>query len=89
MAYKDSNIRGGRILPKRSAVAGEAPSTGSLRPGEIAANTADGVLYVGKNNGTVSQVSGGISGTFYVKDGDDVVYEVNVQDGKIVSWELF
>jgi hypothetical protein len=87
MAYRDSDLRGGRILPKRSAVPNEAPSTGSLRPGELAANTADGILYVGKNNGTVSQTSGGVSGEFFVRDGDDINNLVVVQDGRIVSWE--
>ena len=60
MPFRDSDQRGGRILPKRSSVAGESPAASSLRPGELAANAADGVLYVGRLDGTAGVVPAGV-----------------------------
>ena len=39
------------IRLKRSAVAGKAPQTADLEPGELAVNTWDGKLYLRKNDG--------------------------------------
>jgi hypothetical protein len=40
----------------RSSASGENPPGGSLRPGEPAVNAADGVLYVGKTDGSASTI---------------------------------
>lgn len=60
MAYRDSDTRGGKIIHKRSSVAGESPSSGTLRPGEVGVNVADGVAYVGtlSGNTTIPGASG-------------------------------
>lgn len=42
-----------KILLKRSATAGAVPSAAALELGELAINTADGVLYFKKSDGTV------------------------------------
>lgn len=47
--YGDSVVGFGRVIPRASSVANAVPA---LRPGEIAVNAADGVLYVGKADGT-------------------------------------
>lgn len=54
MPFLDSDVTGGRVRHKRSRVAGETPGAGVLRQGEIAVNTADGVAFVGKTDGTAS-----------------------------------
>jgi hypothetical protein len=43
---------------KRSFTPGESPTTGSLRPGEIAVNVADGKLFAGGSSG-ISEIGGG------------------------------
>ena len=58
MGYVDPDISGSRVRLRRSSIAGVAPSTGELRPGEPAINAADGVLYVGKTDGTAGVVPG-------------------------------
>jgi hypothetical protein len=55
MAYGDSVVNAGRLFPRASSTAGEAPA---LRPGEVAANAADGCLYVGTTGGTPTPVPG-------------------------------
>lgn len=54
MAYRDSDTRGGKIIHKRSSVAGAPPSSGTLRPGELAVNAADGVAYMGTLSGVAT-----------------------------------
>lgn len=56
MGYVDPDISGSRVRLRRSFEAGENPSTGELRPGEPAINAADGVMYVGKTDGTTGVV---------------------------------
>ena len=50
------------ILLKRSSVPGKQPTTSSLLPGELAVNTADGILYMGISGSVVqiANVSGSI-----------------------------
>ena len=55
MGYGDSVLSAGRLFPRASLTAGEAPA---LRPGEIAANAADGCLYVGTSSGSATPVPG-------------------------------
>jgi hypothetical protein len=43
MPYQDSNVTGGKVALKHSGVAGETKP--ALVPGELALNSADGVLY--------------------------------------------
>lgn len=58
MSYVDPNISGARVRLRRSFDAGAAPASGELRPGEPAINAADGVMYVGKADGTTGVVPG-------------------------------
>ena len=58
MGFVDPNISGARVRLRRSTTTGDAPATGELRPGEPAVNAADGVLYVGKLDGTAGVVPG-------------------------------
>lgn len=60
MAYVDPNISGSRVRLRRSVTAGDAPASGELRPGEPAINAADGVMYVGKADGTAGVVPGAV-----------------------------
>ena len=46
------------IVPKKSSTPGAVPTSGQLLTGEIAANTADGKLFIKKSDGTVTAVSG-------------------------------
>lgn len=49
------------IVPKKSSTPGAVPTAGQLLTGEIAANTADGKLFIKKSDGTVAAISGGVS----------------------------
>jgi hypothetical protein len=60
MGYNDPNISGARVRLRRSFEAGEAPVADELRPGEPAINAADGVIYVGKNDGTAGVIPGAV-----------------------------
>ena len=54
------------IKLKRSATAGQVPTTGQLALGELGINTADGKVFLRKNNGTtdvIMEISGSIAGT--------------------------
>ena len=42
---------------KRSAVAGDAPSASDLEIGEVAINTADGLLYTKHTDGTINKIT--------------------------------
>lgn len=63
MSYRDPEISGARVRLRRSFEAGDAPQTGELRAGEPAINAADGVLYVGKTDGTNGVVPGAVGFT--------------------------
>jgi len=60
---------------KRSSVAGKIPTTGQLPVGELAINTADGIVYTQKDDGSIVPVAGAGSSVrnfiFVSKDGDD------------------
>jgi len=58
MAFLDPNLSGARVRLRRSFEAGEAPASSELRPGEPAINAADGVMYVGKSDGSAGVVPG-------------------------------
>ena len=46
------------IIPKASAVSGEAPSSADLVLGEIAVNTADGTLFTKHVDSSIVTISG-------------------------------
>lgn len=48
----------GKVKPKHSIVAGETLGSGGLDVGEIAANAADGCLYVGTTTGAARSIPG-------------------------------
>ena len=48
----------GPLKPKRSTISGEVPSPGDLQNGELAANTADGKLFVKHTDGTIKTIAG-------------------------------
>lgn len=52
-----------KIQIKRSAIAGKVPTPADLEDGELAINTADGVLYYKNSQGTVSSLSSGGGGS--------------------------
>jgi hypothetical protein len=49
-------VAGAAVRVRRSDVADESPAANELRPGEVAVNTADGVMYLGKSDGTAAAV---------------------------------
>lgn len=68
------------IQHKRSATSSSVPSTGSLSAGELAVNTADGKVFLKKDNNTIVQVGNqpagssgqvqtNINGSFYADAG--------------------
>jgi hypothetical protein len=60
MGYNDPNISGARVRLRRSFEAGEAPVFDELRPGEPAINATDGVMYVGKLDGSAGTIPGAV-----------------------------
>lgn len=60
MAFTDPNISGSRVRLRRSSTPGEVPATQELRLGEPAINAADGVMYVGKSDGTAGVIPGAV-----------------------------
>jgi hypothetical protein len=52
-----------KIQLRRSAVAGKIPTPEDLEDGELALNTADGVLYYKNNQGGVASLSSGGGGS--------------------------
>lgn len=70
MAWQDSDITGGKVRIKQSAVAGESLGASGLVPGELAINTVDGKIFYKKSNGTVGAVPGGLTTSFVVFDPD-------------------
>jgi hypothetical protein len=57
MSFSDAFFGVGRLFPRVSRAAGETPS---LREGELAANAADGVMYVGKVGGSTGTIPGAV-----------------------------
>jgi hypothetical protein len=51
-----------KIQLKRSSVTGKIPTTADLEDGELALNTADGILYYKNNQGNISSLSSGGGG---------------------------
>lgn len=51
-----------KIQLKRSSVTGKVPTTADLEDGELALNTADGVLYYKNNQGNIASLSSGGGG---------------------------
>jgi hypothetical protein len=45
-----------KIKFKRSSVAGKAPIAADLETGELAINTADGILFTKKDNNTIIEI---------------------------------
>ena len=56
MPYIDQVVGPSSIRTKRSGVAGEVPTQGSLRPGETAIKAADSRLFIGGLSGEVTPV---------------------------------
>lgn len=57
MPYSDSAFTAGRLFPQSSRTPNDTPS---LRSGELASNAADGVMYVGKTDGTAGMIPGAV-----------------------------
>jgi hypothetical protein len=53
-------VRGASVRLRRSAVAGDSPASNELMAGEVAANTADGCLYVGTTGGAAGTIPGAV-----------------------------
>ena len=72
----------GPIKPKKSSVAGEAPAAGDLQVGELAANTADGKLFIKHTDNTIKEISGGGGGGGAVDsvNGETGVVSLGIQD---------
>ena len=51
-----------KIQLKRSAVTGKVPTTADLEDGELALNTADGILYYKNDQGNIASLSSGGGG---------------------------
>jgi hypothetical protein len=59
VSYEPTRIDVSGNLPiQRSVLPGEAPS--KIKPGDLAVNAADGVVYVGKVNGTAGTIPGAV-----------------------------
>ena len=52
-----------KIQLRRSAVAGKVPTITDLEDGELAINTADGIIYYKNSGGTISSLSSGGGGS--------------------------
>lgn len=82
------------IRIKRSAVSGAIPTTAQLALGELAINTADGKIYLKKDDGTESIVEIGASGGGYTPPADLVLYEktdsgsIDAFDGSETRFQL-
>lgn len=53
---KGQDVEGFEYRHQMSETAGESPASGELTTGEIGVNAADGVLYVGKSDGTAGVI---------------------------------
>lgn len=56
------------IIHKKSSTPGAVPASGSLSAGELAVNTADGVVYLKKDDGAVVASGAALSHTHSVTD---------------------
>lgn len=88
MSYSDPSISGTRIRLRRSFSAGTAPVAGELRPGEPAVNAADGVLYVGKTDGSAG-VLPAASGFVRIEALTQGAYEALVDATATISTTLY
>jgi len=52
-----------RLITKRSTVGGQMPVAADLVPGELAVNTADGLIYTKHSDGSIITVGSGSGGT--------------------------
>jgi len=52
-----------KIQLRRSAIAGKVPTITDLEEGELALNTADGIIYYKNSGGTISSLSSGGGGS--------------------------
>lgn len=86
MAWQDSDITGGKVRLKQSAVASESIGASGLVPGELAINTADGKIFYKKSNGTVGAFPGGATISMVVYDDDSAANRTLVfQNGILIS----
>lgn len=53
---KGQDVEGFEYRHQMSDVDGESPAAGEITAGELAVNTADGVVYVGKSDGTAGVI---------------------------------
>jgi hypothetical protein len=73
---------------RRSSVPGEAPEANELRAGEVAANTADGTLFVGKVDGNASTVPS-IEGANKIVVIEQGVYDALIAATATISTTLY
>lgn len=75
------------IQQKRSSTPGAVPTAFDLALGEIAVNTADGLAYMKRTNGTIVTLgsSAGAAGVFFIDGGfpSDTYTNIIVIDGDI------
>jgi hypothetical protein len=81
-------VAGAAVRMRRSDVADESPATNELRPGEVAVNTADGVMYLGKSDGNASTVAS-IEGANKIVVIEDAAYQALVDATATVSTTLY
>jgi hypothetical protein len=91
MPFNDADSVGvvGFKRVKRSDIPGEAPAANELRAGEVAANVADGVIFVGRNDGeaaTVPSIEGGANKIVVIADAD---YQALVDATATISTTLY
>lgn len=74
------------IVHKKNSTPGAAPSAGSLVAGELAVNTADGIVYLKKDDGAVVQASrvASVAG----RTGDVVLSASDLADGTLIDQRL-
>jgi len=81
-------VAGAAVRMRRSDVADESPAANELRPGEVAVNTADGVMYLGKSDGTASAVPA-IEGANRIVVIEEAAYQSLVDNTATVSTTLY
>lgn len=86
MPWQDSDVSGGKVRLKHSASPGETIGASGLVPGEIAVNTADGVIYHKHPTGIVQKIPGGITDTIAFLDGNSNTIEIYITNGLITGW---
>jgi len=71
-----------KIIHKKSSVAGSAPSSSDLQPGELAINLADKIIYTKDTSGNIVEM-GVISlneGDFFIGDSNNESSTANFND---------